>query len=124
MAGYVYRGTDLDANNPLPAPKIVRPPTRPKSGPTSRCGTLEGYRRHIKAKRVPCQPCRDANAKYNVEYTQRAKAGQITKDWSPVKCGTVAGYSAHRRHAVPLCGPCRDANADYARDRRDAKRAA
>ena len=29
--------------------------------PPAKCGTPPGYRRHLKHKETPCQPCRDAN---------------------------------------------------------------
>lgn len=29
--------------------------------PPAKCGTPSGYRRHLKRKETPCQPCRDAN---------------------------------------------------------------
>ena len=33
----------------------------------SPCGTPKGYKRHLRAKQEPCQPCRDAVAVYVAE---------------------------------------------------------
>lgn len=120
MAGYVYRGTERDAHLPIEEQKkkLGRIP-----GPRN-CGTRSGYVTHRKKKEPACQPCKDANQAYSIDYNERVANRQIKKGWTDEKCGTLAGYKAHYRHAMPMCEPCRQANRDRCRESREAKRAA
>jgi len=66
--GYVYRGNQFDAHEPITGP--VRP-IGPRTGPL--CGTRSGYMAHRKKKEDPCQPCREANTAYSAEWSSRRK---------------------------------------------------
>jgi hypothetical protein len=64
MPGYRYRGTSLDAHEPIPDNRGL------SRGPAE-CGTRPGYIRHLRENENPCQPCRDAKNEYDRGYRKR-----------------------------------------------------
>lgn len=72
------------------------------------CGTPAAYKRHLKLKEVPCEPCRQASrAQMRARYTPRALYVRPT---SP--CGTVSAYKRHLRLKEKPCEACRQATRD------------
>lgn len=71
MAGYGYRGNELDAH--IIAPEHRRNPTKKRPS----CGRRSGYILHRRYKEDACQPCLDANAAYLSEYWYRTKAKKV-----------------------------------------------
>ena len=108
---YVYRGTTSDIEDEQPEPEKA-----PAVFDPSKCGTLPGYKQHHKFTIAPCQPCKDAAAKYHREYRVRAKNGETVARFSPDSCGTLTGYHRHMRHNVTVCVPCRAARNEYKRE--------
>ena len=108
---YVYRGTVRDIE-----PEPIEPEKVPAVFDPSKCGTLSGYKQHRKFSTSPCQPCKDAAAKYHREYRVRAKNGETVAKFSPDRCGTLTGHRRHVRHGVALCEQCRLVWNAYKRD--------
>lgn len=84
---------------------------------TDRCGTSTGYRRHIRAKHKPCDPCRVAQAEWQRQYRKRTylNRGRLMVDatgtqrrlqalarlgWSWVHVGAEFGVSSARISAI------------------------
>lgn len=126
---YQYKGTIHDLDEPIQTAKLRTASTPgPKPQPyvfnPDKCGTLTGYRRHIKAKQPACQPCKTANAAASRDYEARSKLGMIRRGFNPDKCGTYAGYKRHDRTGVPACDACLSAYADYMHDYRARRKTA
>jgi hypothetical protein len=64
MPGYRYRGTILDADEPIADGRGMA------RGPAE-CGTRPGYVRHLREGQDPCQLCRDAKNEYDRGYRKR-----------------------------------------------------
>ena len=67
-----------------------------------RCGTLLGYRRHLRRKEPTCAPCKAANT---------AKAATYRPPPPELKpCGTWAAAARHTKRGEPLDEACRKAS--------------
>lgn len=75
------------------------------------CGTLAAYRRHQRYGEVPCQRCREENARALADRKARAEDGPRRAPTAHPKCGTTAGYKRHLRDHETPCDACRAANA-------------
>ena len=120
MAGYVYRGTEFDADKPLP---LMRPEDIPEYK-HEKCGTTAGYDQHVRYGTPRCRPCLDANNEYKRTFRRFGGKGRSRADFTPDRCGTLAGWNLHMRTKQPMCEPCRAAQAEYQIGYRARKRAA
>lgn len=124
MAGYVYKGKDLDATKPVP-----------KRRPLAECGTKAAMDRHRRNKEQ-CKVC-DEIASIRAEQATPKKARPV-KDKSDrskygangrrlMPCGTEAAAKRHKREFQPLDWPCekarRIAEAKRSQRQRDRRKA-
>jgi hypothetical protein len=118
---YQYRGTLRDVD-PEPTQK---PTADPSPFDPSKCGSVAGWKRHLKFGNTVCPPCKEAINAYQRDYQARRRAGiVIVRGFNPDMCGTTTGYSRHKRHDVPTCSPCLAARAVYKNDYNAKRRAA
>lgn len=119
---YVYHGTNHEIE---PEPEHIKgtPGPPPEGFNSDKCGTMPGYKQHLKHKIDACRPCRDAKAaKSAKEYaTHRATRGITVTVFNPAMCGTNKGHRRHQLHGVPACAPCLKAHAEYIKDYRAKK---
>jgi hypothetical protein len=108
---YKYRGTIHDLDEPL---TMDLPPEEYES-----CGTMTGYRRHLRNGQEACPDCKDAKR------VQSRKEYALYRDKKPNPkvvhtdvCGTDAGYRRHQYHNTTPCRPCKEAHNEYHRNRR------
>ena len=123
MAGYVYRGTQFDVPD-APATPAASKPTRSRGFDPDACGTMRGYKQHLRHREEACRNCKDACAENMAERRRVAAERGYHSAFKPEKCGTIAGHSQHRNMGSPICDKCRQANIDYCKARRDRKKAA
>jgi hypothetical protein len=127
MAGYVYRGSEFDAQRQLAEPKPRKPRT------VAVCGTIGGVAKHRRLKEPICESCAAAARAYKNEWRARVNANnpkppkvqkpRVAKEPKPERikraysreqqCGIYAGYSRHIRYKETPCAPCRAANTAY-----------
>ena len=116
---YQYNGTVRDIEEaPVPTRNILG-----KFDPGA-CGSYAGYRRHIRYKVPVCVECREAQASYDRDYTERCggrpKLGP--RAFQPEKCGTTAGYWQHKRYDNNPCPECFEAYRQYMTDWKERRK--
>lgn len=105
MPGYVYKGTIRDAE-PEPAPKVKRPPGRPRNPHPSSCGTPSAYARHRRLGEPVDFACRVANAEACKKRREnKPKKPAHVRGCAP--CGTRGAYVRHKRKNEPIDEVCR-----------------
>lgn len=83
----------------------------------SKCGTVNGYYRHIRAKEIACRSCKDAMALHK-------RKQRNSKNTDPVNgtkvqpCGTQAGYKRHIYYGEEPCEDCKQANSNVWKSRK------
>lgn len=106
MAGYVYKGKDLDAKKPVP-----------KRRPLAECGTKAAMDRH-RRNGEKCRVCDEIAAIRKEQATpKRARPVKDKSDTSKygangrrlMPCGTEAAAKRHRKKFEPLDWPCEKA---------------
>lgn len=107
MSGYVYKGTIRDVE-PAPVRDASTPGPKPVFDP-AKCGTMPGYKQHLRYNTDPCGPCRAANAEHSAAY--RARKPKTVRVLKP--CGTHAAYNRHLKNGEAPCEECTVAHAAY-----------
>lgn len=67
------------------------------------CGTTASYRRHLRRREAPCQPCRAAHVADLARYRHRRNNGR-PRQLRP--CGSEAAYRRHLAHREVPCRAC------------------
>ena len=110
MPGYKYKGTYTGPDLfDLTAPR--------NNGQPEPCGTHAAYRRHLRKKEQPCQPCTTAANKYNAD--RRTKTQPKRQP-----CGTYAAYQRHKRRDEKPCPACHQALLTHWQNERTRKKEA
>ena len=62
-----------------------------------KCGTYQGYTRHLRNKTKPCDSCKEANAKRRREYYAKnsKRVYEINRRWASKNQDKVRAYSRH-----------------------------
>lgn len=86
-------------------------PVLPRRAPTTRpqCGSDHGYRLHLDAYELACDPCLEAHSQAWADWSARHRAGLIRRP-ALRPCRTLAAYRRHGRRGEPRCELCRLAN--------------
>lgn len=97
----------------------IEAPTPPKKPirKLSPCGTLAAYRRHLKNREVPCEPCSEASR----IYTRRRRGIADPLPLQPH--GTHAAFARHYAARTIACDDCWAAERAYQRDAKRRRRA-
>ena len=95
----------------------------------SKCGTIYGYRVHLKNGEQSCDSCREVHNAKSREYKRKRKTkcvnghslanawiypsgARLCRTCHPQVCGTPNGYRRHHRYNEHPCEACKRANAD------------
>jgi 5-methylcytosine-specific restriction endonuclease McrA len=79
------------------------------------CGTLSGYKKHLKEKEDSCVECRKVNNKASQQRREKIKLLPKTQPSFDFRCGTQRGFERHKRKREHPCSMCRDAHNLYRR---------
>lgn len=122
MAGYVYKGTDLDTEAASPERKRRQAP----HGIPGLYIDKDKWRARVVYKGKPYELGRFTVKEDAVQaiQTKRAELQAADPDWLTVKpCGTHAAYKRHQRRGEPIDLDCRRAENEYLRTHRKDKAA-
>lgn len=95
---------------------------RPVFGP--RCGSVDGYRDHLRRRQTACRACRTAYATYTAIYRLRRARGIPGPGRQLRPCGTHAAYVRHKAHGEQPCPACEAGERQYHHDYTQQRRAA
>lgn len=109
---YVYKGTVRDVE-PAPVRNASTPGPKPVFDP-AKCGTMPGYKQHLRHNTDPCDPCRAANAEHSATY--RARKPKTVRVLKP--CGTHAAYNRHLKNGEAPCDACTEGHRIYQANKR------